>query len=239
MADPTLSTTIFRRSILAAAATAATMPAVPALPAIAESGPGSPDPDAALFRRIAVAEHWRNQHARACRLRDRLWQARMARTGALDLPGVPPSAVRKRHDTAGGGLVGMRWSPVFWRYAEAVRAAIAVPAHTIRGARAKLGLALIAARRGDARIYLYEDHDYMAAVLADLDRIAGRAGAACATLRPTAVVPGRSPPGPAPRRAHVPMPHPARGAGHPAIAAPRTGCRPPCHCRRNAAAPTP
>ena len=176
MADPILSTTIFRRSILATATAA--VPALAAFPASGGSGPGSPDSDAELFRRIAVAEHWRNQHARACRLRDRLWQARMARADDPFLSGVPTTIFKKRRDAAGEGLVGMRWSPVFWRYAKAVRAAVAVPAHTIRGARAKLGLALIAARRGDARIYLYEDHDYMAAALADLDRIAGRSGAA-------------------------------------------------------------
>ena len=68
----------------------------------------------------------------------------------------------------------LRCSDLFHRYAAAVRGAVAVPADSVRGVHAKLDLALIASRRGNARIYLYEAHDYVEAAVADLKRILDR-----------------------------------------------------------------
>jgi hypothetical protein len=64
------------------------------------------------------------------------------------------------------------WWDSFERYADAVRAAVAVPADTVAGAHAKLALAVIASRRGGARVYMYEDREWLEIALAALGRIA-------------------------------------------------------------------
>lgn len=92
-----------------------------------------------------------------------------------DLPGM--GIYSKRWNAAwrtGRRDAMLRCTDLFRRYARAVRAAVAVPAHSVRGVHAKLGLALVAARRGDARVYLYEAHDYVEAAVADLKRIVDR-----------------------------------------------------------------
>src|SRR3546814_3869032 len=60
----------------------------------------------------------------------------------------------------------------FELYAAAVRVAVAVPAHTVVGIRAKLALVIIAARPEHARIYMYDDREWLEAVLGDLARLA-------------------------------------------------------------------
>lgn len=181
MADPTLSTTLSRRAILtrsAAAIPAVALPTTVALPAVAALHLPNPDPDARLFRRIAMAVRLRKEYARACRLRDRLWKAIAKRPDPFGLP--TPDHV-KWHDIAeaiGDYRVGMGWFDMHRRYAWAVRAAVAEPAYTVRGVHAKLDLAVIAARRGNARIYMYEHYDYAAAAVADLKRIVEQAGRA-------------------------------------------------------------
>ena len=177
MADPTLSTTVSRRTMLAGGAAAVSLPAIASLPAA--NGPcldlPMPDPDARLFHCIAVAERLRKEHAQACRLLDRLRESLRGQPGYRELPGM--GIYSKRWDAAwrtGRRDAMLRCSDLFHRYARAVRAAVAVPAHSVRGVHAKLGLALIAARRGDARVYLYEAHDYVEAAVADLKRIVDR-----------------------------------------------------------------
>lgn len=117
--------------------------------------------DAELFRRIKVAERLRNEHARSRRLRDRLREARERR------PAFPPSYFRERYPVA-----WRDYFETFERYAAAVRAAVEVPADTVTGIHAKLTLAVIAARRGGARVYMYEDREWLEAALADLRRLA-------------------------------------------------------------------
>jgi hypothetical protein len=122
---------------------------------------GGCEADAELFRRIAVAERLRSEHARARRLRDRLRAARAARLGLRRHPAPPGDPALWRHC----------WDS-FERYADAVRAAVAVPADTVAGVHAKLALAVIASRRGGARVYMYEDREWLEIALADLGRIA-------------------------------------------------------------------
>ena len=181
MADVTLSTGVSRRSMLAGAV--ALPAAALSLQAALEAAPGggaalapSPcpptsalsGPDARLFRRIAMAERLRKRRARLLRLRDRL-----SRQGR---PAVPLSGERllgapllQRHPTATRRAL---WD-LTRRYAVAVRAAVETPARTLPGLQAKLRLALIASRRGAARIYLYEERDWLLAALADLERLSG------------------------------------------------------------------
>lgn len=165
MAAPTLSTGLSRRAMLAGSVAAPAMAhpvfqALTALPVLTLLA-SDPNPDAELFRRIAVAEHLRNQNARARRLRARLREARVVRDG------IRYQTFRDTHPEA--------W-PHCWethgRYADAVRDAVAVPAHTVAGIHAKLSLAVIASRRGGARVYMYEDREWLQAALIDLERLA-------------------------------------------------------------------
>ena len=171
MANPTLSTTVSRRTMLAGGAAAVSLPAIASLPAAPRLDLPMPDPDARLFHCIAVAERLRKEHAQACRLLDRLRESLRGQPGYRELPGI--GIYSKRWDAAwrtGRRDAMQRCSDLFHHYARAVRAAVAMPAHSVRGVHAKLGLALIAARRG----YLYEAHDYVEAAVADLKRIVDR-----------------------------------------------------------------
>jgi len=165
MAVYTLSTGISRRSMLLGSALAPSLglPLLAALATLPEPTSHLPDrgADAELFRRIAAAERLRNEHARARRLRDRLREARNvpAHLRPLPLPLGHPGLWRHCWDS-------------FERYAEAVRAAVAVPAHTAAGVHAKLALAVIASRRGGARVYMYEDREWLEIALTDLGRLA-------------------------------------------------------------------
>jgi hypothetical protein len=165
MATHTLSTGISRRSMLLGGALIpslglplnALLKLVPA----PTQPPAASGADAELFHRIAVAERLRNDHARVRRLRDRLRATRDA-AGQLYTPSFrlsQPDLWRRHWDS-------------FERYATAVRAAVAAPAHTIAGVHAKLALATIASRRGGARVYMYEDREWLEIALADLRRIA-------------------------------------------------------------------
>lgn len=49
---------------------------------------------------------------------------------------------------------------------------MAVPADSVAGIHAKLGLAVIASRRGGARVYMYENREWLEGTLADLWRLA-------------------------------------------------------------------
>jgi len=120
-----------------------------------------PNPDAELFRRIAVAEHLRNQNARARRLRARLREARKVRDD------IRYQTFRDTHPEA-----WLHCWETHGRYADAVRDAVAVSAHTAAGIHAKLSLAVIASRRGGARVYMYEDREWLQAALIDLERLA-------------------------------------------------------------------
>ena len=166
MATPTLSTGLSRRAMLAGSVAAPAL-AAPLFQALADlTQPtilpiSDPNPDAELFRRIAVAEHLRNQNARARRLRARLREARELR---LDLPYRP---FRDTHPEA-----WLHCWETHERYADAVRDAVAVAAHTAAGIHAKLSLAVIASRRGGARVYMYEDREWLQAALIDLERLA-------------------------------------------------------------------
>ncbi|NIA70353.1 hypothetical protein HBA54_17240 [Pelagibius litoralis] len=165
MATPTLSTRLSRRAMLAGsvAAPAMAFPVFQALAALPVPALlcADPHPDAELFRRIAEAEHLRNQNARARRLRARLRDALYARHDLAYRP------FRDSHPEA-----WLHCWETHGRYADAVREAVAVPAHTVAGIHAKLSLAVIASRRGGARVYMYEDREWLQAALVDLERLA-------------------------------------------------------------------
>ena len=65
----------------------------------------------------------------------------------------------------------LRASQLFYRYAAAVRGAVATPAYSLPGLQAKLQLAAVASRRGDARIYMYEDREWLDAILHDVAHV--------------------------------------------------------------------
>lgn len=169
MATPTLSTGLSRRAMLAGSVAVPAMahPVFQALAALPEPTLLGLDPklDAALFRCIAAAEHLRNRYAGARRLRDRVQEARRARNDFKPLPRrgpIPPCDIDAY----------LHYSDLFRCYADAVRSAVAVPAHTVAGVHAKLALGVIAARRGNARVYMYEDREWLEMALADLKRLA-------------------------------------------------------------------
>ncbi|WP_421707524.1 hypothetical protein [Algihabitans sp.] len=168
MAKATRSTGLSRRTMLAHsfALPAAVFPAaqtLTALPAPAAFPASDPGPDAELFRRVARAKRLRKRCAQARRIRDRLRAARASRALLPPLPWRGPFP----HD-----LASLQHAELFRRYAEAVRAAVALPARTAAGLHAKLSLAAVASRRGRARVYLYEDREWLEAALADLKRLA-------------------------------------------------------------------
>ena len=166
MAIATLSTGLSRRAMLAGSVAAPAMfPLLGALAALPQPVLAAASADAVLFRRIAEAEDLRKQYARARRLRDRIRRARWAREKTPSLPwrGPFPSCDVETY---------LHYPQLFHSYADAVRAAVAVPARTLAGLHAKLALAVIAARRGNARIYMYEDREWLEAALADLERLA-------------------------------------------------------------------
>jgi hypothetical protein len=184
MATHTLSTGLSRRSMLLGSALAPSLGL--SLLSVLKAIPAPAQPllelgaDAELLQHIAVAERRRNEHARVRRLRDHLRESRSA-TGPLY-----PLPFRLRHPA-----LWRLYFDTFERYATAVRAAVAVPAHTIAGAHAKLALATIASRRGGARVYMYEDREWLEIALADLRRIAERSGGASRNRR--AVMPASNP----------------------------------------------
>ena len=170
MAKLIRSTGLSRRAMLARsfALPAAVLPAaqaVAALPVPAGFPASYPGPDVELFRRIARAKRLRKRCAQARRIRDRL---RTARTAKADTPPLPwRGPFRSYADPA-----SLQHAELFRRYAEAVRAAVALPARTAAGLHAKLSLATVASRRGRVRVYLYEDREWLETALADLKRLA-------------------------------------------------------------------
>ena len=170
MAKPIRSTGLSRRAMLARsfALPAVVLPAaqaIAALPAPATLTASDPSPDAELFRRVARAKRLRKRCAQAQRIRDRLRAVRASRAALPPLPWhgpFPPYC-----DPA-----SLQHAELFRRYAEAVRAAVALPARTAAGLHAKLSLAMVASRRGRARVYLYEDREWLETTLADLKRLA-------------------------------------------------------------------
>ena len=170
MAKATRSTGLSRRAMLArsfalpaavfpAAQTFATIPPPAAFPA------SDPGPDAELFRRVARAKRLRKRCARTQRIRDRLRAARASRAVLPPLPWRGP--FRSYADPA-----SLQHAELFRHYAAAVRAAVALPARTAAGLHAKLSLAMVASRRGRARVYLYEDREWLETALVDLRRLA-------------------------------------------------------------------
>ena len=170
MAKPTRSTGLSRRAMLARsfALPAAVLPAaqaIAALPAPAAFPASDPGPDAELFRRVARAKRLRKRCAQARRIRDRLRAARAAQAVLPPLPWHGP--FRSYVDPA-----SLQHAELFRCYAQSVRAAVALPAYTAAGLHAKLSLATVASRRGRARVYLYEDREWLETALADLRRLA-------------------------------------------------------------------
>ena len=182
MAKPTLTIALSRRAILAGASAipiatplaaqplVQALAALPALPGSGTEAGGDPGADAELFRRIAKAEALRNRHAGARRQRHRIREARRARAEDSPLPRpqprrgpIPPCDVDAY----------LQCSALFYRYADAVRDAVALPARSLPGLHAKLRLAAIASRRGDARVYMYEDREWLEIALTDLRRLSG------------------------------------------------------------------
>ncbi|NIA70042.1 hypothetical protein HBA54_15665 [Pelagibius litoralis] len=168
---------VSRRSLLAAAAALPALGlALPALAALAArpADAGLPNPDAELFRRIAVALERRRVYARARRLRQRLHDIRDARRG-YDTSHMLPAPWREPLGP-GDRDAWLHDRDLFYRYGEAVREAVAVPARTVAGLYAKLDLAVVAARRGTGRIYMYEDREWLEAALDDLRGLAAGQG---------------------------------------------------------------
>ena len=172
MAIPSLTIAFSRRAILAGATAIplAAPPLVEALAALPE--PRLPDPDDRLLRRVAVAERLRKRRARLLRLLDRLDLCRRGPDGEDETPWLSIHARRwYSAERAGHRADMLRASSLFHRYAAAVRGAVATPAHSLPGLQAKLQLAAVASRLGDARIYMYEDREWLDAILHDITRV--------------------------------------------------------------------
>ncbi len=167
MATPTLNTRLSRRAILSGSLAVPAMAfpvfkVVDALPELALRG-SDLNADAELFRRIAVAEHFRNRNAR---IRRRLRRLRAAGRARYDFV---PRPVRDSHADE-----WLECWESFEGYAKAVRDAVAVPALTVAGIHAKLSLGAIATRKGSARVYMYEDRAWLDTVITDLKHMADR-----------------------------------------------------------------
>ena len=176
MAEPSLTIALSRRAILAGATAIpiavpiATQPLAQTLAALPE--PSLPSPDERLLRRVAVAERLRKRRARLLRLLDRLDLCRRGPDGEDETPWLSIHARRWYSAGRAGHRADMlHASSLFHRYAAAVRGAVATPAHSLPGLQAKLQLAAVASRRGDARIYMYEDREWLDAIQHDVARV--------------------------------------------------------------------
>ena len=187
MADPTPSTGVSRRSMLAGgvAAMAAPVPAFAALPATAPpavtlSAVTPPPPagrrvDAVLLRRIAAAHDCLAAYRRADALCLGLSRSLSAHP---DLPQARPyhPADDERWDAlmARTGIIAadIGCERLHERYEAALAVAFAVPARTLAGVHAKLRLAVTAVKQEQSSLLDVVNCAYLDSTLGDLGRLA-------------------------------------------------------------------
>lgn len=176
MADCAFTTKFSRRTILAGTTAAAAFPiTVIAIPKTAEST-AAPDPDAVLLRRLALVERLGDKYIMARAVRDRLRAVVRDHPEYRGLRLITKAAHEKYDEICrrtGYYDAMLHCGDLFHRYANATRAAIAAPARTPRGILKKLELARKAAKKGDRRVYMYEDDNWLEMAMADLGRLAG------------------------------------------------------------------
>ena len=187
MADPTLSTRVSRRSMLAggAAVMAAPLPAFAALPVACFPGSGGLFSDADLLRRIAAAHDCLAAYRRAdaaC--------AHLHRTlsGHPDFPDHRPRTPEECDrwdallDRAGITAADARCERLYEFYEAALAAAFALPARTLAGVHGKLRLAVTAVKQEQSGVLDPADCTYLDGTLGDLGRLAAD-GANAASLQ--------------------------------------------------------
>ena len=179
MAEPTLSTRVSRRSMLAggAAVMAAPLPAFAALPVAGLHASGGPLPDTDLLRRIAAAHECLAAYRRAdaaC--------ARLHRTlsGHPDFPDHRPRTPEECDrgdallDQAGITAADARCEQLYELYEAALAGAFALPARTLAGVHGKLRLAVTAVKQEQSSVLDPTDCTYLDGTLGDLGRLAAR-----------------------------------------------------------------
>ena len=177
MAEPTLSTRVSRRSMLAggAAAMAAPVPVFAAAPVVGVPEPGGLFSDADLLRRIAAAHECLAAYRRAdatC--------AHLHRTLSdhPDLPDHRPHTPEECDrwdallDRAGITAADARCERLHELYEAALAAAFALPAHTLAGVHGKLWLAVTAVKQEQSGVLDPADCTYLDGTLGDLGRLA-------------------------------------------------------------------
>ena len=184
MAEPTLSTRVSRRTMLAggAAVMAAPLPAFATLPVAGLHESDDPFPDAVLLQRIAAAHDCLAAYRRAdaaC--------AHLHRTlsGHPDFPNHRPRTPEECDrwdallDRAGITAADARCERLYDRYEAALAGAFALPARTLAGVHGKLRLAVTAVKQEQSSVLDPADCTYLDGTLGDLGRLAaGRADTA-------------------------------------------------------------
>ena len=184
MAEPTLTTRLSRRSMLAggAAVMAAPLPAFAALPVAGLPKAGGPFPDADLLQRIAAAHDCLAAYRRA--------DAACAHLHRMlnDHPDFPDHRPRTPEecdrwdallDRVGITAADARCERLYDRYEAALAAAFALPARTLAGVHGKLRLAISAVKQEQSSVLDPADCTYLDGTLGDLGRLtAGRADTA-------------------------------------------------------------
>ena len=177
MADPTLSTRVSRRSMLAGGAAVMTAP-LPAFAALAVAGlpeSGGPFPDAGLLQRIAAAHDCLAAYRRADAV-----CAHLHRTlsGHPDFPDHRPRTPEECDrwdallDLVGITAADARCERHYELYEAALAAAFALPARTLAGVHGKLRLAVTAVKQEQSSVLDPADCTYLDGALGDLGRLA-------------------------------------------------------------------
>ena len=176
MANPTLSTAISRRSMLAggAAVIAAPMPVFAAPPVAGLSKLGDRGPDAGLLQRVAAAQDCLAAYHRADAVSICLHRALSAHPDFPDhLPRTQEEGDRwdALLDRAGVMAADARWERLYGYYETALAAAFAVPARTLAGVHGKLRLAITAVKEAQSAVLDPADCGYLDDTLGDLSRL--------------------------------------------------------------------
>ena len=178
MADPTLSTTVSRRSMLAGgvAVMAAPVPVFAALPVAEPPPPEGQRPDAVLLRRIAAAHDCLADYHRADALCLRL-QRSLSDHPDFPHDGMPRTPEEgERWDAlmarTGIAAADARCERLYERYEAALAVAFAMPARTVAGVHGKLRLAVTAVKQEQSTVLDPADCAYLDSTLGDLWRLA-------------------------------------------------------------------
>ncbi|MCG8444168.1 MAG: hypothetical protein MI753_00410, partial [Hyphomicrobiales bacterium] len=177
MADPTLSTRVSRRSMLAGgvAVMAIPMSTPDTLPVAGPPQFGGRRADADLLRRITAAHDCLADY---CRADAHCLHLRRALSGHPDfphgMPSDPAEGVRWDALMERSGIVAAdeRCERLYERYEAALAAAFALPARTVAGVHGKLWLAVTAVKQEQSAVLDPADCAYLDATLGDLQRLA-------------------------------------------------------------------